>query len=180
MHIDKPTATLAKLFRKDRQELIMKYSIYAALREDVNSGWVWVDTPVFKQRAVICISDTAIRKKVYCEILRIDKNFLNYYNKSREGLCPFTNFGIIKRFEIKSDIPTLVINQWYRRKLLGDDGSTQSKHELQITEVDNWYGKIRACLQHPQVIVRIATTLGIISVVEGLIGLVLAIASLCN
>ena len=63
---------------------------------------------------------------------------------------------------------------------MGDDMSTKSKHELQITEVDNWHGKINACLQHPQVIVRIATWLGIISVVEGLIGFVLGIISLCK
>ena len=84
----------------------MKYSIYAALREDVNSGWVWVNTHEFKQRAVICISDTAVRNRVYCEILRIDENFLKYYNSRGEG-----------RIAIERDTPTLVINQWYEETI---------------------------------------------------------------
>lgn len=143
----------------------MEYSLFAALHEDVNSGWIWINKCDFKQRAVIRIVNTTTKKSVYCEVLQIDDNFLNYYNARGKG-----------RKLISEEASALVINQWYR-KLLGDL-STQSRHELEITEVANLYGRIRSCLQHPQVIVRIATWLGIVSVAEGLLGILFGIISL--
>jgi hypothetical protein len=145
----------------------MKYKIFVALRDDINSGWVWVQDQdkQYKQRAVICIKNSATRKEVYCEICQVDPNFRKNYNTKGGG-----------REKIDVVTPSLVINEWYR-KLLGID-KNQPEHKLDMTEVDTWYGKIRACLHHPQVIVRVATKLGIISVVEGLIGFGLGLASL--
>ena len=65
------------------------------------------------------------------------------------------------------------------RKLLGDL-PTQSEHELKIVEVDNLWGKTKSCLQHPQVIVRIATWLGIFILIEGILGILLHVLSLCT
>ena len=113
----------------------MKYSIYAALREDINSGWIWANTPKLEQRSVICIINSSNRKKVYCEILRIDDNFLKFYNSKGDG-----------RVTIQEDTPTLVINEWYR-KLLGDL-TTKSEYKLQISSADNWKGKLLASAQH--------------------------------
>lgn len=144
----------------------MKYKIYAALREDINSGWIWVSTPELRQRSVISISNPNNGKKIYCEVLRIDDNFTKFYN-SREG----------GRLSIQEGAPTLVINEWYR-KLLGDL-STKSEYDLQISSADTLIGKLRASAQHPQIIVRVAFWLGLISVVLGLVGLILGIMSFC-
>jgi hypothetical protein len=148
----------------------MEYTIYASLREEINSGWVWVNNPPqeFKQRGVVCISRSDPRKKVYCEILRVDANYREYYNKTIDGV----------RKTIEVDTTILIMSEWYRKKL--GDLSTQSIYELQITEVDKLHGKLKACLHHPQVVVRVATWLGIISVIEGLIGFGLGLVSLCR
>ncbi len=143
----------------------MKYSIYAALREDINSGWVWANEPKLRQRSVVCIYDPNTRKKVYCEILRIDENFRKFYNAKGGG-----------RLTIHNNSPTLVINEWYRR-LLGDI-TTKSERELQISAADNLRGKLLASVQHPQIVVRVAFWLGAISVVLGLLGLILGAISL--
>jgi hypothetical protein len=144
----------------------MKYSIYAALREDVNSGWVWISVPKFRQREVICVKNVALDKKIYCEVLQIDDNYLNYYNAKGQG-----------RKAIKKDASVLVMNEWYRN-LLGDL-PTQSEYEFQVSEAGNWHGRIMSCFQHPQIIVRVATWLGVISVVLGVVGVLLGIISLC-
>lgn len=147
----------------------MKYSIYAALHEDINSGWVWInitdDAQNFRPRAIICIKNPTTQKKVYCEALQIDDNFMRQYNKEGES-----------RVSIGKNTPALVINEWYR-KLLGNL-TTQSKQELQITENDNWIGMIISCIQHPQIIVRVASWLGIISVGLGVVGMILGTVSL--
>jgi hypothetical protein len=142
-----------------------KYSIYAALREDVNSGWIWTNVPDFRQRSVVCLQNPKTRKKVYCEILRIDKNFLKYYNDKDGG-----------RLTINNDFPTLVMNEWYRT-LLGDL-TTRSEYELQISDSDNLKGRLMASVHHPQIVVRVAFWLGVISVILGVVGLGLGIISL--
>jgi len=145
----------------------MKSLIYAALREDINSGWIWVNVPKFKQRSVVCLNNPNTRKKVYCEVLQIDDNFLKSYNTKDGG-----------RLAIRGDSPTLILNEWYR-KLLGDL-PTKSEYELQISEVDNWLGMIFACVQHPQIIVRVAFWLAAISVALGVVGFIFGIISLCK
>jgi hypothetical protein len=143
----------------------MKYSIYASLREDINSGWIWANVPKMRQRSVVCLHNPNTRKKVYCEILCIDENFLKYYNAKGGG-----------RLTIHNDSPTLVINEWYRR-LLGDL-TTKSECELQVSDADNLIGKLLASVQHPQIVVRVAFWLGVISVILGVVGLILGVISL--
>lgn len=145
----------------------MKYSIYASLREDVNSGWVWSNETNFQQRSVVCIYNPKTRRKVYCEILRIDENFLKYYNAKGGG-----------RSLIDKDSPKLVIviNEWYRR-LLGDL-TTKAEYDLEVSKADNLRGRLIASAQHPQIVVRVAFWLGLISVILGVVGLFLGVISL--
>jgi len=146
-----------------------KYSIYAALREDINSGWVWGNDSRFKKRVIVCLSNPKARKKIYCEGLGIDKNFLKNYDEIGGG-----------RKLIQFDKDVLVVNEWYRKLLSLDDWSNQSEYELDITIVDNWIGKLWSCFHHPQIIVRIASRLAVISVIEGIIGIVLGAISICK
>ena len=71
--------------------------------------------------------------------------------------------------------PAITINDWYRKRLGGV--KTKTTQELEIKAANCWWGKLRANLQHPQVIVRMATWLAIISVGLGTIGLVLGVVS---
>jgi len=143
----------------------MKYKIYVALNDDINSGWIWLNTPNFRQRSVVCIHNPEAKKKVYCEVLQIDKNFIKIYNAKDKG-----------RLKLKKDIPSLVINEWYR-KLLGDL-STKSEHEIEISTADNLIGKMLVCIYHPQIIVRVAYWLAVISVLLGAVGIILGVISL--
>ena len=137
------------------------YKVLAAMRADMNEGWVWLSKADFTPRSIIKITNTANGKSVYCERLGIDENFIKEYNQS-------------PRMAIRPDEKTLVINEWYRKKLGGID--TNASHNLYFTAANGWWGKFRANTGHPQVVVRLATWLAAISV--GLGGLSFCIALL--
>ena len=139
----------------------MKYRIFAAFHEDTNSGWVWLATPQLPQRSVVQITNLSNLKEVYCEALQIDDNFLDLYNKDT------------KRIHIADQSSALVMNEWYRKRL--GDFKTQTDQALSIEVVAGcwprlYWAKAWACIRHPQVVVRLATLLGIWSVILGLIG----------
>lgn len=124
----------------------MNYKIFASLHDELNAGWVWISSSDLPSRSIVKISNPEKGKKVYCEALQIDENFLKKYNDSN-------------RFHIVDASPSLVINSWYRKRL--GDFPTQSCPNLEIKPANKLWGKIWACLHHPQVIVRIATYLGL-------------------
>ena len=138
----------------------MKYSVYAATPEEINVGWVWIGSPKLPSRGIVKITNEQANATVFCEALQIDENFLAVYNTPG-------------RIPIHQPDRTIVMNAWYRRLLGGVD--TQSEQELKITSADTWWGRIRTCIQHPQVVVRLATWLGIISVVLGVTGVILSL-----
>lgn len=35
----------------------MKYRVFTALKEDINSGWIWIENPIIKERTVIKITN---------------------------------------------------------------------------------------------------------------------------
>lgn len=135
---------------------MQKIKVLAAAREDMNEGWVWLSDHDFPPRSIVRIKNKSNKKKVFCEALEIDENFLKQYNQP-------------PRININPDESTMVINSWYRKRL----GSIQKKafHELEISEANCWYGKFQACIGHPQVVVRLATWLGIISVGLGILSI---------
>jgi hypothetical protein len=139
--------------------------LFAALREDTQQGWVWLKVTSLPARSVVKIKNPANGNVIYCEALQIDKNFLSAYNMP-------------PRITISSPESTLVINGWYRAKLGGL--STQSDIALHIKPSNCWWGKFKACTDHPQIIVRVAAWLGAIGLFLGVIGLVLGMVSLCQ
>lgn len=56
--------------------------------------------------------------------------------------------------------------------------STQEDIPLTIKTRNTWWGRFKACVHHPQTVVRVAGWLGLISVVLGLLGAVLGAVSL--
>jgi hypothetical protein len=137
--------------------------LFAALREDTQQGWVWLENSSLTMRSIVKIKNTENDKSVYCEALQIDKNFLKTYNQE-------------PRHAITDTKNTLVISGWYRAKL--GDLKTQSDASLVITACNSWWGKFRACTHHPQVIVRVAAWLGLVSVILGLLGVIISLVSL--
>lgn len=141
----------------------MKMKIFAALGDDLGAGFVWLSMPGVPARCVIKISNPASNRSVYCEALQIEKNFLTKYNQS-------------PRFTISDPNSSIVMSSWYRARLGGLE--TQRDYPLDVQVADGWWGKLRACLHHPQIVVRVAAWLGIVGVVLGIVGLLLGVASL--
>jgi len=140
----------------------MKYRVFAALINDINSGWIWIDNPIITERTVIKITNSDTGENVYCEALSIDENFLKEYNKE-------------DRYQIKlgKETHTVVLNSWYRKHL--GHIKPQSKNTFEIEIKDTVFGKIMASLKHPQIIIRVACWLGIISVGLGILSVFLGI-----
>lgn len=136
--------------------------VFAATAEDIHQGWVWLHLPGIEPRSIIKITNIEKDKSVYCEALQIDKNYLNHYN---------VKCGNVKRFKIDDQNRTIVINNWYRKKLEIDD--TQCNVELEIAEsMIKWHGKIMACFHHPQIIIRQSAWLSVISLILGILGFI--------
>ena len=134
----------------------MKLKVYAALSEDINNGWVWLPQNVVAARNVVKIFYPTTGKTLFCEALSIGFNFKKRYNEQA-------------KYKIKDPNSAIIINEWYRHKL--GILKTQEIENLEISPFDNWWGKLRAALHHPQTAVRLATTLGIISVALGIVAL---------
>jgi len=137
--------------------------IYAALDEDAQQGWVWLQDTKLKPRGVVKITNPSTGKSIHCEALQIDKNFLERYNKK-------------PRVPIKAPASALVMGAWYRANLGGL--VPQTDVPLKITSCWSWLAQFKACTDHPQVVVRLAAWLGALGLLLGIIGLLIGIASL--
>lgn len=134
------------------------------MHKDMNQGSVWLTESGFVPRSIVKITSKANNKSVYCERLEIDENFTKEYNQR-------------PRVSIYPGEETAVINAWYRKRL--GSIATKTSHDLQIVEANGWWGKFRANTGHPQVVVRLATWLAVISVALGVIGVGLGALSIC-
>jgi hypothetical protein len=132
------------------------YRVLPALRADLNEGWVWVARNNSEPRPIVRITNQADGERIYCECLEIDNNYLNEYNQP-------------SRYQIGNTESVITMNDWYRKKL----GNLEKNREyiLEIEEKNGPWGKLLACLDHPQTIVRVATKLGLWSVVLGGVGI---------
>jgi hypothetical protein len=139
----------------------MKYMIHAALRDDISEGWVWIDG--LPSRTIVRIINEENGKSVYCEALAIDDNFLRSYNCAG-------------RVTIDKIAKTLVLSEWYRRTL--GNVETQRQYDLSVSIRDNMCGQLLASLDHPQIVVRLAMRLAILSVSLGIVGVLLGAISL--
>ena len=129
------------------------------MTDDVSQGWVWLGGLKLPHRSVVKLRAADTGKSVYCEVLSIDDNFIDNYNDPDA-----------KRFKIKDkNQSVLVAAEWYRTRL----GIEKTGDEVDIEVItDIPFRGLWAALDHPQVVVRIATKLGIWSVI-------LAAAALC-
>ncbi len=161
------------------KESTESYEVHTALWEDLNEGWIWIKDDVLKdklqdQRRIVRIN-TGNQKKVYCEALYVEPFYLKRFN---ERMKPDHRINFSKD-------RLIFISGWYRQilgiKLQGIGG----QKNLTITPCKLpcsllWH--LRACLQHPQVVVFLGTILAIIGLGLGSIAVGLgfiAIKDLC-
>ena len=135
------------------------YKVLAATRADMNEGWVWLSNYEYASRSIIKIVNKSNDAAIYCEALKIDDNFTKEYNHP-------------PRVNINDTENTIVMNGWYRNRLGAID--TKKKYELEISEANGFWGKFRGSTGHPQVVVRLATWLAVISVGLGVLSIGLA------
>jgi len=134
----------------------MKLKVFASLSEDINNGWVWVPESLVDERVVVRIKNKESGKVVFCEALQIGNNFLSRYNTNNRT-HPVTDID-----------GSIVINEWYRKKL--GITVTQTEVKFEVTKKDNPWGHLNATLQHPQIVVRLSMELAILGFVLGLLG----------
>jgi len=143
----------------------MQYFVLAALYNDINQGWIWITSTGFKPRSIVKIKNLHNGKNVYCECLQIDENYKTIYNQS-------------PRKSIEDNIHTITMNEWYRKRL--GITNTKSYYDLVIKPANCLCGKLVANFQHPQIVVRLATWLALISVILGILSIILGIVSICK
>ena len=137
--------------------------VYASLGDDIGEGFVWLKNPGLPPRCVVKIRNPATKKVVFCEALQFEENFLKKYNAT-------------PRMPITDPESAIVMNAWYRARPGGLD--TQKEHSLEVANANWWWGKLRSGVHHPQVIVRVAVWLGVVSVVLGSVGVAPGVVSL--
>jgi hypothetical protein len=137
--------------------------VFAALKEDVHEGWVWVQDETLLRRTVVRITNRSNGMTTHCEALPIDSNFLKIYNANG-------------RRKIKTGERSIVMGAWYRASLGGI--TTNYDHALEISICSSWFGTFCASVNHPQVGVRQSAWLGGIGLLLGTIGLLLGLAAL--
>jgi hypothetical protein len=138
------------------------YKIYASLDDHIGEGFVWLQKSDLLARCVVKITNPEMKRVVFCEALQFEENFLKRYNQP-------------PRYTIQNPGSSIVMSGWYRSRLGGLQ--TQRAYDLEVVTADSWCSKIRACVHHPQIVVRVAVWLGLGSVALGAIGLILGVIS---
>jgi hypothetical protein len=139
------------------------YRIYASLDDHIGEGFVWLQRSDLPSRCVVKITYPESKRSVFCEALQLEQNFLRRDNQE-------------PRFTITDPTSSIVMSTWYRVRLGGLE--TQRDYPLDVVAADSWCGKIRACVHHPQIVVRVAVWLGILSIVLGALGVILGVISI--
>jgi hypothetical protein len=139
----------------------VEYTIFPALHEEANLPWVWLCSSELDSRQIVRVARTDPKRSITCQARIIDENFRAYYHR-RTGNC------------IES-ADALVISDWYRRRL--GDLKTGSRYRLAVRK-DNWLlGRVRLYCFHPDRVVAMAFSLGVLSFLVSLASVVFALHS---
>ena len=144
------------------------FIIRAALSEETNSGWVWMQMTgkSFAPRTIVRIERRAgsRRFRIYVEVRKIDDNFRGNYNSG----C--------KRIDLAEEHDTLVMAEWYREALeipctTSPDNETGRVRLTVARSPRPVWRSLRAACHHPDLAVRLGTRLGMVGVCLGVVGL---------
>lgn len=148
-----------------RHEESEEYVIRAALADEANEGWVWVQEirqdKNLDARTIVTIRQPGRWRSVYVEVRTIDDNFRRQYNAG-------------DRTHICCNLPTIIMSEWYRdflglQKTCTDNRTGRSRLSVRKTRICGWRS-IRATSHHPDPVVRLATRLGVLGIWLGLLG----------
>ena len=78
-------------------------------------------------------------------------------------------------YELPDNQPVITISAWYRNKLALDE--TNEAYELSIKPSNDLYGRVRSSFQQHQVVVRMATWLGLLSAILGAVSVGIAVCA---
>lgn len=157
-----------------------KGAYHQASREDIAEGWLWFRDDELKgelegARCVVRITHTGAggdTRSIYCEALYADPNDISRFEEYRKSKC-FEPLGAGK---------LVFVNRWYHDRL-GIVATPGTDIDLKLSLGwfrRSWWRQLRACLQHPQVVVRLATWLGLLGLVLGIIGIVVGVMPLLH
>ena len=158
------------------------FKVYAAMAEEQDGNWIWIDTTI-PTRTVVKVENPRAKRSIYCQVRQLDANYIARYNAPTET-GP-------KRYQIdkKHHDDAIVISQWYR-DALGGFPTTRERGdayiELVISDRPRVLGmripalwmSLRASNQHPDIIARIGTRLGVLGAWLGLIAIAPAVTTL--
>ncbi len=144
-----------------------EYEVHTALNQEINDGRVWLrsaarERALKNRRCVVRISAPVAKKRVYCEALYADNFYLEEWKKRGRDF-----------FQDKTK-KLAFISAWHRTPLGIGLGSHQLDVEIRRSSRPLWW-QIRACIEHPQIVVCLATVLGIIGVGLGILGVGLSL-----
>ena len=150
----------------------LHFIVRAAVSEETNNGWVWVQTPCdtrldseLTPRTIVTIKQKGepCWSCIYVEVRKIDDNFRKQYN------CKASTVSICQKKNV------VVMSEWYRQAL-GIVKTTPKNDESQTeillinrSKLPVWRS-LRAACHHPDLVVRLGTRLGITGVWLGIVG----------
>lgn len=149
----------------------MLFKIMAALFEESNSGWVWLDVEGFETRDYVKISryDQKERRKytTYCQVRIIDKAYVRLYNRKAP-----------KKINISLHHNFIIMNGYYRNKLGNLKPGEKVDLEIKRIAKPNIFELLRTFTGHPDKAIVVSSWLGILSFCLGFLSLIFAIIAL--
>ena len=143
-----------------------KYKVFVSLYEESNSSWVWLS----EEKGLITrdLIEVKVPKRggyCICTYREIEGNFIDYYNNS-------------SRKCLKIDKPSIVVNDYYRKKLNIDKNE---EYEFTIQKIENkqiWKRISSIRKYHPDNSLKLAVYLAICSILLGMFSIILGIINI--
>jgi len=148
--------------------------LHTALAEDASEGCIWFKLICAKdhlsgRRRIVRVTRTDAKGRsmspVYCEGLYADRHYAKRWLK--------------RSLAIDAKDEMFFVSEWYRLRLgIDEDSYAEIPIRIETYDSESVLWQLRACLQHPQIVVFIASILGIVGTGLGLIGLGLVLIAI--
>jgi len=137
--------------------------IYKSIYEESNEGWIWISSMNgIKSRQLIHVKNTQTDKSIYVSCRIIDNDFIKIYNAGNNR----------KKMNLNN---SMVISSYYRDLLEINENVDISTFEIKLIEKKQICKKIQFLTKHPDLALRLATELAIISVTIGFVSILISI-----
>jgi hypothetical protein len=145
----------------------MKFRVHTALHEESSDGWIWASNTGLRPRSIVQITNRETARSVHCEYREIDTFFLRRFNRDKPHGAS----------EMTLEENPIAIGLWYRAAL-GIPGVGKGAELELAPQKFKGIAAIRAGSQHPDVMTRLATRLGILGAWLGVTSIVVSLLSL--